>query len=178
MVRFEPDMEDIRATTRIFEQGDYELKVKRVRGFAYTREQDGVEIYGADVNFEMVGPLLSDGTLGDDFAGEDVSRLRTFWHTKGAMEMSKRNVMAIAGFSREEEEEFNAWVKDGNSFAIIGDDEDPEADVELGSGWQQLVGNRVHASLTVQLYQRKDDDGNPVGEPEEQQNFQSLRPVS
>lgn len=158
--RFEPDLGAVRATTRIFEPGEYVVKIGTPYPMAYTKD-DGTEIGGARYSLEMVGRIGPDGSLDDANEGESVTNVRCYVHTEGALSMAKRFLMAAFGYSRNDEEAFNEEVLGSGDFGVAGEGDD----AELGESWAQCSGNLVRVSLDTELY-----------EGEEQQNFRGWSP--
>jgi hypothetical protein len=161
--RFEPDLGAVRATTRIFDSGEYVLKIGDAYPISYTREKDGAEIGGARYALEMVGRIQADGSLDDAHAGESVTANRVYIHSEGALSMAKRFLMAAFGYSRNDEESFNEEVLSSGDFSISGEGDE----AELGSSWAQCSGNLVRVSLDKDTY-----------EGEEQQAFRGWSPWS
>lgn len=172
-----PDFTGVHANTPIYPRGEYELEITNIRGSAYIRERDGATVKVVYLRPKMVGMYDSKGKLspngqdGSKIEGEDVEEIRFYLHSEGAMKMTKRQMMAILGYQRKEEDKFNKWASSADLSFKVEETEDGNLSVTLGKGWQELVGKRVRASLDVELYE---PDGR---EPEEQQQFASLQPV-
>lgn len=174
--RFEPDLTKTRASTRIFDRGEYELEITGLRpvqfggdNYIYTRESDGEVVAGVATTFKMVGRVQPDGSLDREFEGEDVSSDRHYIHTEGSYPFTKRFLMAAAGFSREEEDAFDEeWASD-NPIFIDGEPDDPDSQ-ELGPGWEAIVGLHVVASLDQRMSEEEGDD-------RVFQEFRSYQPV-
>lgn len=164
--RFEPDMEKARASTRIFERGDYELKVEEPQPMLYKKDNGDV-VAGVRFPLTMVGRITADGNIEEEGdwgeAGEDVSPARYYVHTDAAWPMAKRFVMAAMGYSLDEEDEFNEEFVSEHSFAIDGDP-DSEEEPELGSAWKQVEGQHVWMTLDKDTYQGRQtqDHSSPV----------------
>lgn len=175
--RFEPDLSKARASTRIFDRGEYEVQVTGLgpvefggENYIYSSERESgvVEVAGVRVELEMVGEIQADSSLDREFEGEDVAPARFYVHTEGAWPFAKRFLMAAAGFSREEEDEFDEeWVPD-NPIFIDGDVDEPDTQ-ELGPGWESIVGQNVQVTLDKEM----SDDGERVF-----QSHNAWQPVS
>lgn len=169
MPKWEPDFESVRATTRIFDRGEYELVIARVTGFAYDRD-DGKHVVGVRLTPRVVGKINSKGKLTDDFAGEETFPIKLYLHNEGARRMTKRILMALCGFSSNEEDAFNQYYKKAD-FSIEEEETEDGYAVIPGAGWRALEGKHVRVTLDKDLYE---PDG---GEPVEQQTFSNWTPV-
>lgn len=167
MGRFEPDLTEVHAFTPIYERGDYEVKLDGRFPFGYTR-RDGKEISGMRFGLEMVGRIESDGSLDGNDAGERVTAPRFYVHSKPAFGMLKQFLMAVLGYTRETEGEFNKFFKKHEWWV------DGEGDsVTCGNGYEKVVGKRARVTLVKSLY----DPGDGTT-PKEQQDFQAWRPLT
>lgn len=166
-------MQKARASTRIFDQGEYELKIGEPQPLLYERDDDDggtTVVAGVRYPLEMVGRITADGNIEEEGdwgeAGEDVTPARFYVHTDAAWPMAKRFVMAAMGFSLEEEDEFDEVFVEEHSFAIDGD-VDSEEPAELGSGWTEAEGQRVWMTLGQDVYkgrqQQTHENPMPVG---------------
>lgn len=182
----EPDFDwsSVRASTPIYEKGEYELTIKRLRGSAWNKTDDVTgEIIGVTqvirLTPEMVGHFNSQGELqtekdGKEIAGEDCEDINLWLHSDGARKMSKRTMMAIAGYDSEDAEaetEFDEFLKNSGLDLSVktGDNEDGTGLVlEIGDGWEELlVGKNVRAFMDVELYN-----------DQRQQDYQRLTPIN
>ena len=168
MPRFEPDPKEVRASVRIYDRGDYELKVGKPRGFYYVRESDEREIAGVDVPLEMVGMLDGKGNPDGKFEGEAVSNDRLYLHSEKALPFLKRFAMAVLGYDRNSEEKFNKDWWDGADISLEATEGDGETTLTIGAFFGELEGQRVIAHLDKEMSQ----DGE-----REQQAFRSFSPV-
>lgn len=160
MPRFEPDFAGVFASTPIWSKGDYELAIESVRGQAWDQVKDGHET-GVIVKVVKLRPKIkgmydSNGKLitevdGVDIADQAAEEISLWIHSKGAMAMSKRAIMAILGYDEKEEEEFNNYLRGGNlDLSFDFEESDEGYDVTLGSGWESLAGKLVGAHLDKQ----------------------------
>ena len=104
--RFAPDFTQVSAGMKIFPRGEYELTVTKVKPIAYfKKDEDGeptdVFVSGCQVNVEMVGRLLNDGSLDRADDGESVVRLRLSVHNEQGWCMTKSSILAILGYTRD-----------------------------------------------------------------------------
>lgn len=178
MPRLSPDMTDVSANIKIYDKGDYEIAVKSVFGFA----NDGTNgfNYGVAVQHVIVGKYDSKGNLDKSDEGNQVENVRLFVHTKDAMRMSKRYLMAAFGFNKKEEDEFNEWYKSQDWHVDAEkDDNDRYVIDSIGDGWKKLVDHHVKVRLDKTIYEPVDrDTGEKTGEQIEQQKFGTWSPVS
>lgn len=166
--RFSPDLTKARASIRIFDRGDYELAITGVKPISYTKD-DGKEVAGGRILFEMVGRRRADGTLDREFEGETVTPLRLYVHTEDAWGMTKRFFMAALGYKLDDEGKFDEeWASQAD---ISVDGEGDEA--ILGKSWEEVVGQHVISTLTKRWYEPEDGS-----EKREQQDLGSFLPVS
>lgn len=162
--RWEPDFAGTHAVTPIYDRGEYRLKIGKPSGMAYTKE-NGDDVAGVRYNLTMVGAKNSDGSIDDTMAGEEVTPVRLYVHSEGAMRMTKRILMAFFGYSRDDEKSFNEDVTGNGDFSITpGENEDDRP--TLGDGWTSCVGNEVDVVLDQDTY-----------EGELQQTHKSFSPV-
>jgi hypothetical protein len=161
MPRFAPDMEGTRATTRIFERGEYEIELKKPTGRVYVKD-DGTEVANITYFATMIGKIKADGKLDDEFEGEDVSPIRMYAHTEGAFRMTKQFLMAAYGYNRDEEDVFNKEVGKEKDWTLDGE----EDETIIGSGYSDVAGNRVRVTLDKEKYEGR-----------EQQDFRAFFPV-
>ena len=168
MPRFTPNMNDVRATTPVYERGEYELEIAGVKGF-YNAKEDGNDNFGVTVRFKMVGRVNRDGSVDDGLAGEDVAPMRAWLHSKGAAKMTKGFLMSAFGYGRNDEDAFNEEIGASHGFDIVPEDDDEPGEGEVGveNGWDAVVGNRVRCTLDKEEY-----EGN------EQQRHKSFNPVN
>jgi hypothetical protein len=164
MPRFEPDLTKARANIRIFDRGDYELKITKAEPFINENEETGKVSAGCRFNVEMVGKLDKDGNVTDEFTGETVSQHRVYVHTEGGWGMAKQFILATLGYSRDEEDKAD---KEYFANADLSVDEDDEGNATGGNSWEDVVGKHVRATLDKRLYQ-----GN------EQQDFKGWYPAT
>lgn len=150
--RFTPDLAKTKAGMRVFERGDYELVVSGVKPLAYTRESDGKEIAGCQVNLQMGGLVQNDGSLDTTDKDENVTPLRLYVHTEDAWPITKRFVMACLGYTLEQEDEFNADLAATVDLSVDGEGES----AVLGGGWKRLVGTRFLCTLNKEKYEGRD----------------------
>ncbi len=162
MPRFTPDPSEVRATTRIFERGEYEIAIGEAYPFAYTRESDGKDIGGVRYALKMIGKVNSKGKLDGEFEGEAVTPIRFYIHTTGAISMLKRFAMAALGYDANPatEETFNADVWNDADLSVEGEGDE----VAGGSFFGSLSGQRVRMTLDQRIYedQAQQDHRNPV----------------
>ena len=164
--RFAPDFAQVSAGMKIFPRGEYELTVTKVKPIAYYKKDEDGEATdtlaaGCQVNVEMVGRLLNDGQLARDDEGESVVPLRLYVHNEKGWGMTKSSIMAILGFTRDEEEAFNADHADSD-FSVEGEGDE----AVLGSTWSSLTGQHFIVTLDKRMYKGR-----------EQQDTGSLSPV-
>ena len=153
--RFAPDFTQVSAGMKIFARGEYELTVTKVKPLAYyKRDEDGeltdTFISGCQVNVEMVGRLQNDGTLDRTDEGESVVPLRLYVHNQKGWGMTKSAIMAILGFTLEEEEAFNADHKE-DDFSVDGEGDE----ATLGSAWSSLTGQHVIVRLDTRMFKNR-----------------------
>lgn len=163
--RWEPDFAGTHATTPVYDRGEYRVTVGRPSGIAYTKD-NGDEVAGVRYSLKMVGAKNADGSIDDTMAGEEVSQLRLYVHSAGAMRMTKRILMALFGYDRNDEASFNDDVIGNGDFSIIPGETDDDRPT-LGDGWTSCVGNEVDVILDQDEY-----------EGELQQTHKSFSPVS
>lgn len=167
MPRFTPDMTKARSSVRIFDRGLYMLNVTSAKPFIYERERDGAVVAGVKYGFKMVGKIGNNNELTDEFEGEAVSPNSVYIHTEGAWGMAKGFIMACAGYSSNQEDEFDSeWVPE-HDFTLEGDPEDQPEDYEVGDAWTFPVGKNVVAFMDKRMY-----EGNA------QQNVANFSPAS
>lgn len=175
-MRFAPDMSTVTVNIPVHPKGPYLLNVKRVSGYAgpQKEDEDGKKkeswfVYegqklsvGTRVTLELVGKFNSANEL-VPFAdlGFESNKVadNTLWsHNKGSLEMSKKVVMAIMGYDKEEEKEFDAWFA-AQDFGIDVDPVEGEDKytAKLGNGWEQLVGKNVRVQLDSKIDKRNDE---------------------
>ena len=167
MPTFEPDFENVKATTRIFGKGEYELDLKTIIGFVqYKKDEPETITYGVTIFPKMVGKVDSRGQLTEEFAGEDVEPIKLWMHNDGSLKGTKRFLMAVAGFDKKEEKEFNEWYK-SQDFSVSADEADDGSfeNVVIGEGWKSVAGKHIRANMDSRLYEPEG------GESREQQNF-------
>ena len=160
MPRIAVVMDEHRATTRVFERGEYELSVERSTPFLREKD-DGSENFGIMYGLKIVGQVV-DGELDETYAGEDVRPLNCFLHTDGSIRMMKRFMMAVLGYDEEEEYDKD-FGGDEEQFLF---DAEKDQKIEVGSGWALPVGKHVKVTLDKEIYQ-----------DEEQQRFKNWTPA-
>ncbi len=153
--RFDPDLQKARASFPIHPRGDYELAVVEMTGLGYTKD-NGDEISGARLNLEVVGCILGDGTLDRELEGQPCTGLRLYIHNEGSLNMTKQAIMAILGYTREEEDKFNDEVAGKLDLGIDWDEDSDEGEVTLGSGWSQLEGKHFIATLSKRSWEGRE----------------------
>lgn len=151
MPRFAPDPDEARATTRIFDRGEYELIVGKPYPFAYTRESDGKDIGGVRYALKMVGKVNAKGKLDNEFEDEPVSPIRFYIHSTGAVSMFKRFAMAALGYDANPatEEQFDLEVWHGADLSVEGEGDE----VSGGSFFETLTGQRVRMTLDKRIWE-------------------------
>jgi len=167
MPRFTPDLSKVRASIRVFDRGDYQLKITKAEPFINEEKDDGkgnlTQSAGCRYNVEMVGKLDASGNVTDEFQGETVTPVRLYVHYEGGWSMTKQFLMAVLGYSREEEDKFDAeWAAN----ADLSLDGEPD-EVEAGKSWEDPVGKVVNVTLDKRLYQGR-----------EQQDFRGWTPAN
>jgi hypothetical protein len=150
--RFAPDLAKTKAGMRVFERGDYELKVSGLKPIAYTRESDGKEIAGCQINLQVCGLVLNDGSLDKTDEGESVAPIRLYVHTEDAWPISKRFAMACLGYSLEQEDEFDDSHAETLDLSVDGEGDD----AVLGEGWKRLEGKRFLCTLSKRKYEGRE----------------------
>ena len=166
MTRFAPDFTQVSAGIKIFPRGEYELKVTGTKPISYfKRDKEGEEteevVAGCQVNIEMIGRFQNDGQLDNTDQGETVVPLRLYVHSEKAWGMTKGSIMSITGYTRDEEEAFNADFQDSDfSLEGMGDE------AVLGDDWEKLVGHHFVATLDKRTWKGR-----------EQQDVGTLTPV-
>lgn len=163
---FTPDFGEVRATTRVFDRGTYVVELGKARPIGYEKD-DGTVVVGARVPMTIVHQVLGDGSTDDTFAGEDVTPVRCYIHSKGALRMTKRMLMAFYGYDRNSEEEFNNEVLSQADFGVTPPEEEDDEATFTGEGWLAFAGNHVQVLLSTDTY-----------EGEEQQQHGNWAPVS
>lgn len=174
-----PDFENTHANVVVQPQMRVQLSLEKLTGFAYDREKDNAHLLGINATLKIVGKYDSKGKLNttDYPAGEEVERIRLWMHSEGGLKMTKRILMAFAGFGLKEEKEYNAWAAK-QDFGIEQDENDEGGyDVTLHEGWNVFIGKHADVELDKKMYQPKDDSGANSGEPQEQQDYKSWSPV-
>jgi len=169
MPRFTTDPREARVTARIFDKGDYELKVRNVSPFVRTKRDDPDKTSAGVLVFtEMCGAVDSTGELTEENVGESLQPIRCYVHTPGAFRMSKRFLIAAKGFpgTPDGEDEFDEEHADPELFMVDGEADEDDT-WECGQGWKDLVGCRIRAALDKGMF-----EGN------EQQDFRSFLPIS
>lgn len=188
-MRFTPDFENTVVDIPVHKKGQYLLTVKRVSGYAgpqkdrtkesNMRTEDGTKLsVGIRLTTEIKGQYDSEGNVVDiadtSIPTEKVEDTTLWIHNKGSKDMSKKIVMAIMGYPKEEEKEFNEWYKQQDFGVDIERSEDDEAKfvVTPGEGWNQLKGHDVKVLLDAGV--RKGEDGD---DDTPQQNFKTWTPI-
>lgn len=172
MPRFTPDLDETRATTRVFDPCEAEMKITGVQGVLYMKEEDGDEwpVAGVRCQYEHVGRIQDDGSLDTEHEGEDMAPDTHYIHSEGALPFTKRFLMAAYGFTREEEEEFDDFLEE-RDFSLDGDPESDE-DPEIGDGWKELEGLRVAADVDIRAVEDEE-----TGEVTKYQDYTSYFPA-
>lgn len=165
--RFAPDFTQVSAGMKIFPRGDYELSASGVKAIGYyKKDKDGEPteefISGCQVNVEMVGRIGNDGQLDRADEGESVAPLRLYVHSKKAWGMTKGSIMALLGYTREEEQQFNEMLGTDADFSVEGEGDE----ATLGGSWGRLTGQHFTAQLSTRMWQQR-----------EQQDIGTLMPV-
>lgn len=167
MPRFQPDFGKTEAGFPVYPRGDYEIKVTKVSGFLYNREDEETgdvdEVSGVTASLEMVGLVGTDGSIvtmqGDKtIAGEKVAPVRLYVHSEAAWPIAKRFAMAAYGYDLDTEKEFNAFIGENDlDFSVDGEiGEDGRADeVEIGDGWAGLEGKRLRITLSQRTFNNR-----------------------
>lgn len=188
--RMEPDFDwgDVTAATPIHDKGDYEVTIKRVRGQAWGKKDKAGNMTGEvtkviKITPEIVGIYDSKGKLKKEKDGKPIAGLPTeeinLWvSSDGGRRMSKKQLMAIAGYNGddvEDEKKFDKYVKDaGLDLSLkLEEGEDSKLTYTIGEGYAKLlVGKNVRASM--------EPESRPVegGEPILQQKYTRLSPVN
>ena len=171
MNRFAPDFAEVKAGLKIYDRGEYEVKVTGVDGFAYVRDKDKVTVVGVKYKLEMVGKLGNDGTIFDDTdAGESVVPMKLYIHSKKGWGFTKQTLMALFGYTDEQEDDFNEAIE-GYDFGVEPTDDEPDEEgafeVEIGGSWKEPVGGRIHVTLKKGIWEER-----PT------QEFVAIRPAS
>lgn len=179
MQEFTPDFTKYHASTPIYKKGMYEIVVDKVQARAYDTTDDAgqsKQVRMVTLRNKMVGVYDSKGKLlttqdGAEIKGEDVEDVRLYIHSDGAMKFTKRILMAVLGYSKEEEDKFNEFLaKQDVRFSIEEKETEDGYNVVLGSFWEGLAGKHFKVGLSEGVYER-----NGVKEP--QQNFDTYLPV-
>lgn len=178
--RVEPDFDKVHAQTPIWDKGLYELAIGKVAGRAYDKEEKGkvTTVMYVGLRPKLVGVYDSAGKLhtdidGTEIADQAVEEIRLYIHSQGAREFSKRIMMAIFGYDKKEEEQYNEFVKTLDlRFDYEEKDGEDGYDVTLGAGWNELAGKRVKAQMKKGTFKNQRTD-----EFEERQDFDSFFPV-
>lgn len=183
--RMEADFDwgDVQASTPIHPKGDYELTIKRLRGQAWVKKDkqgnptsDITEVI--KLTPELVGKYNSDGSLDTSVAGQAAEEISLWIHSEGGRRMSKQQMMAIAGYNPQDEQEekkFNQFMKDSklDLSAKVEEDQDGKMTLTIGEGWAKLlVGKNVRAAMEpeVRAVEGKEDVT--------QQKYSRLSPVN
>lgn len=149
MPRWNPDFAGARATIRVYERGDYEVKFGSPRPFV-RENREGKVVSGVRYPLEMVGRIQADGSLDKEFEGEQVAPISLYIHNEDGWGIAKRILMAVLGYNitPEAEDEFdNDVVAQGVDFGVDGD---VDEEVTAGDGWKKLQGGRAIVSLSSQ----------------------------
>ena len=167
MTRFAPDFTKVSAGMKIFPRGDYELKVTKTKPIYYEKKDDegdetGEFVAACQVNVEMVGQVGNDGQLDRKDEGESVAPLKLYIHSQKAWGMTKGMIMAILGYTSEEEKDFNAAMADTDFSVEAGEGEE----AVLGGSWARLEGQHFVGRLDKRSYKGR-----------EQQDVGTLQPV-
>jgi hypothetical protein len=171
-VRFTPDLSKVRASIRIFDRGDYRLKITKSEPFINEAKTDDKgnekQTAGCRYSLEMVGKLNARGEVEPEFEGEAVTPNRCYVHSEGGWSMTKQFLMAALGYSRDEEDKFDAEWAANADLKIEGEPEE----VEAGNSWEAPVGKLVDVTLNKRIYEgREQQDFNgwsPAGKAKSQ----------
>jgi hypothetical protein len=164
MTRFQPDLGGVKAGMPVYDRGDYELKISAVKPIFYYNEEKGYDVAGAQVNLEMVGKMLADGSMDRTEEGESVAPNRLYVHSQKAIPMVKQFFMAALGYPLEDEDKFNKEVAANLDISVTPGEEGEEA--TLGTGWARLTGQRILCTLDKRVH-----DGR------EQQDHKAFMPI-
>lgn len=169
MPRFDVDPKEVRATTRVFDRGEYELKIGKPTGFFYLHREDEHEIAGVQVPFTMAGRIDGKGKVVPEFEGEAVFPTRFYLHVETALPFLKRFAMAALGYDRNSEDTFNNDYWDEADLALDVGEADGEQTLSIGAFYSELEGQRIIANL---------DKGLSQDEEREVQEYGQWAPVS
>jgi hypothetical protein len=147
--RFAPDLAKVRAGTRTLSSGEWELSISKVTPIYYEKD-DGKTVAGCRCNFSIVGEIQADGSLNEEFKGDDVFGVRLYVHSDKAFGMTKQFLLAAFGYSLDEEDAADEAVFATGDFSVSADEDGENA--ELGDGWHALEGNRVRATASTSIY--------------------------
>ena len=174
---FTPDFASVEASIPIYEKGRYQLLITNRKPFAKQVEKDGniSDQSGVRYALEMVGQFDDDGELDTEKKGKQVSSNTVWLHTEKAFGMGKQFLMAACGYARNQEQEANADLFQGDDIEWdhSGDyDAAPETFV-LGNGWDIPVDKLVDVSMWKDV--TTSEDGNTTYE---NQKFGGWTPVN
>lgn len=179
---------EVQATTPIYEKGDYEITIKKVRGRAWEKKDKAGNPTGdvtklIEIIPEMVGVYDSKGKLktsqnGKEIKGQPCEPIPMWLTTQGALRMSKRSMMAICGYNpadETDEKKFDAFLKSASldlKFNVVEREDGEGLTLEIGDGYEKLlVGKNVRASMEPEMRDREGAD------PVEQQRYTRLSPL-
>lgn len=181
--RIEPDFDKVHAQTPVWDKGLYELRVDKIRGSAYDKKDESTgkvsTVAFVGLRPKLVGIFDSNGQLatdidGTDIAGQAVEEIKLYVHSQGAREFSKRIMMAILGYEKDQEAEYNDYVRTLDLGIDLDEREDGEEgyDVKLGDGWNVLANKHVKAQMKKGSFKDRNDV------QQERQDFDSFFPVN
>lgn len=190
--RMEPDFDwsEVQASIPVYEKGDYEISIQKVRGVAWFKKdaqgQPTSDVTKAvRLTVKMVGVYDSKGKLkfeqdGKNIKDQPAEDLNLWVHSDGGKRQAKQRMMAIAGYTPDDqvqEKEFNDYLKNSklDLSTVVEENEDGSGLVlNIGEGWEKLlVGKNVRASLDKES---RTQEGKV--EPIIQQNYVRLSPVN
>ena len=107
----------------------------------------------------MVGRIGNDGQLDREDEGEAVVPIRLYTHTEKAWGMTKGSIMAIMGYKRDDEDQFNEDFGEAD-FSLEGESAE---DAVLGTDWKRLEGQHFVLPLNKRMYKGREqqDTGTP-----------------
>lgn len=184
--RMEADFDwgDVQASVPTYEKGDYELSIERVRGQAWYKKDKAGNPTSEIVKViklvpKMVGQIDSKGQIDPKLAEKPVAEIQLYIHSEGARQMAKKQMMAIAGYNQDDEQDekkFNEMLKQSGLDLKTSVEEDDEGKLQLkiGEGYEKLLkGKHVRANMEKEMYTPP-----AGGEPEERQKYNRLTGVN
>lgn len=187
------DWGDVQASTPIYEKGDYEIVIRRVRSAAwYKKDKSGNQTTDMSKVIrlapEIVGRINSLGELETEYkdaegrtieiAGKPAGDINLWMATKGGQTMSKRVLMAICGFDPtddEVEKQFNRELKESGLNLSIVTEEDDEGKLQfiIGDGYEKMLVNK-HVRCHMEPRTREEEGRDPIVE----QDYRRFWPVN